>query len=108
VRERDKAIVAAMEKFVLVGILYAHVAVACRPTMPEALRILEGHVDVPELPDGRWQPYGQRIPSVKDEGNVSGWGPVCTRPCLGWRWLRLTSSVDTIAGGEEGLCHVTC
>jgi hypothetical protein len=38
-----KASVTAMERIiVLVGILYAHVAVACRPTMPE------GHVDVPD------------------------------------------------------------
>jgi hypothetical protein len=25
-----------------------------------------------------------------------------------WRWLRWKLSVDAIAGGEEGLCHVTC
>uniref|UniRef100_A0A0D9V8M7 non-specific serine/threonine protein kinase n=1 Tax=Leersia perrieri TaxID=77586 RepID=A0A0D9V8M7_9ORYZ len=61
---------AAMERFVLVGILCAHVTVACRPTMPEALRMLEGDVDVPDLPD-RPQPYGQRIAFDEGEGNFS-------------------------------------
>jgi hypothetical protein len=61
---------AAMERFVLVGILCAHVTVACRPTMPEALRMLEGDVDVPELPD-RPQPFGQRIALDEFEGNFS-------------------------------------
>ncbi|KAL6840174.1 hypothetical protein ACP4OV_029984 [Aristida adscensionis] len=59
-RREHRASVEAMERFVLVGILCAHVTVACRPTMPEALRMLEGDVDVPELPD-RPQPFGQRI-----------------------------------------------
>ncbi|PNT73321.1 hypothetical protein BRADI_2g56990v3 [Brachypodium distachyon] len=54
------AVAMVMERFVLVGILCAHVTVACRPTMPEALRMLEGDVDVPDLPD-RPQPFGQRI-----------------------------------------------
>ncbi|KAJ4748284.1 Protein kinase [Rhynchospora pubera] len=40
-----------MERFVLVGILCAHVMVALRPTIAEALRILEGDIDVPEIPD---------------------------------------------------------
>ncbi|XP_057813073.2 probable receptor-like protein kinase At1g11050 [Cryptomeria japonica] len=40
-----------MERFVLVGILCAHVMVAFRPSMVEALKMLEGEVDIPEIPD---------------------------------------------------------
>lgn len=40
-----------MERFVLVGILCAHVMVAFRPTIAEALRMLEGDIDIPKLPD---------------------------------------------------------
>lgn len=40
-----------MERFVLVGILCAHVMVALRPTIAEALRMLEGDLAVPEIPD---------------------------------------------------------
>ncbi|KAG1328105.1 putative receptor-like protein kinase [Cocos nucifera] len=40
-----------MERFVLVGILCAHVMVALRPTISEALRMLEGDIDVPAIPD---------------------------------------------------------
>jgi serine/threonine protein kinase len=70
-REREgPAGVHAMERFVLVGILCAHVTVACRPTMPEALRMLEGDMDVPELPE-RPQPYGQRIAFDEGEANFS-------------------------------------
>ncbi|KAG8054491.1 hypothetical protein GUJ93_ZPchr0001g31982 [Zizania palustris] len=60
----------AMERFVLAGILCAHVTVAYRPTMPEALRMLEGDMDVPDLPD-RPQPYGQRILFGEGEYNFS-------------------------------------
>ncbi|RLN04794.1 putative receptor-like protein kinase [Panicum miliaceum] len=63
-RKEPSTVMVAMERFVLVGILCAHVTVACRPTMPEALRMLEGDMDVPDLPD-RPQPFGQRI---ADEG----------------------------------------
>ncbi|KAF7025142.1 hypothetical protein CFC21_037371 [Triticum aestivum] len=70
-REKEcRATVEAMERFVLIGILCAHVTVACRPTMPEALRMLDGDMDVPDLPD-RPQPYGQRIPFDEGEGNFS-------------------------------------
>jgi serine/threonine protein kinase len=69
-RGREGMSVADMERFVLVGILCAHVTVACRPTMPEALRMLEGDIDVPDLPD-RPQPYGQRIPFDEADGNFS-------------------------------------
>ncbi|KAE9595896.1 putative protein kinase RLK-Pelle-RKF3 family [Lupinus albus] len=40
-----------MERFVLVGILCAHAMVALRPTVSEALKMLEGDIDIPELPD---------------------------------------------------------
>ncbi|XP_050226944.1 probable receptor-like protein kinase At1g11050 [Mercurialis annua] len=40
-----------MERFVLVGILCAHVMVAFRPTIADALRMLEGDIDIPKLPD---------------------------------------------------------
>ncbi|XP_057973821.1 probable receptor-like protein kinase At1g11050 [Malania oleifera] len=40
-----------MERFVLIGILCAHVMVAFRPTIAEALKMLEGDIDIPPLPD---------------------------------------------------------
>ncbi|PUZ53644.1 hypothetical protein GQ55_5G067800 [Panicum hallii var. hallii] len=69
-RKETSNVMVAMERFVLVGILCAHVTVACRPTMPEALRMLEGDMDVPDLPD-RPQPFGQRIAFDEGESNFS-------------------------------------
>jgi hypothetical protein len=40
-----------MQRFVMVGILCAHVLVAFRPSMTDALRMLEGDADIPALPD---------------------------------------------------------
>ncbi|XP_048332423.2 probable receptor-like protein kinase At1g11050 [Ziziphus jujuba] len=40
-----------MERFVFVGILCAHVMVALRPTMDEALKMLEGDIDIPRIAD---------------------------------------------------------
>ncbi|KAH6766943.1 Protein kinase superfamily protein [Perilla frutescens var. hirtella] len=40
-----------MERFVLVGILCAHVMVALRPTIEDALKMLEGDIEVPTIPD---------------------------------------------------------
>ncbi|KAK9110236.1 hypothetical protein Sjap_018296 [Stephania japonica] len=40
-----------MERFVLVGILCAHVMVALRPTILDALKMLEGDIEVPTIPD---------------------------------------------------------
>lgn len=40
-----------MERFVRVGILCSHVMVAFRPTISEALKMLEGDIDIPILPD---------------------------------------------------------
>ncbi|KAG8646134.1 probable receptor-like protein kinase At1g11050 [Manihot esculenta] len=42
---------AIMERFVLVGILCAHVMVALRPTILDALKMLEGDIEVPTIPD---------------------------------------------------------
>ncbi|XP_017236283.2 probable receptor-like protein kinase At1g11050 [Daucus carota subsp. sativus] len=43
-----------MERFVMVGILCAHVMVALRPTILDALKMLEGDVEIPAIPD---RPY---------------------------------------------------
>ena len=48
---RHKGPVDVMQRFIMVGILCAHVLVAFRPTMTEALRMLEGDSDIPEIPD---------------------------------------------------------
>jgi serine/threonine protein kinase len=40
-----------MLRFVKVGILCAHLLVAFRPSMTEALKMLEGDCDIPEIPD---------------------------------------------------------
>lgn len=40
-----------MGRFVRVGLLCAHAMVALRPTISEALKMLEGDIDVPRLPD---------------------------------------------------------
>jgi hypothetical protein len=48
---RDQGPKAVMERFVLVGILCAHVMVAFRPTIADALRMLEGDIDIPRLPE---------------------------------------------------------
>ncbi|KAL9141244.1 hypothetical protein ABFS82_14G090400 [Erythranthe guttata] len=55
-----------MERFVLVGILCAHVMVALRPTIIEALKMLEGDIEVPSIPD-RPTPLGH--PSFSRGGN---------------------------------------
>ncbi|XP_047339237.1 probable receptor-like protein kinase At1g11050 [Impatiens glandulifera] len=48
---------AIMERFVLVGILCSHVMVALRPTIMEAIKMLEGDIEVPLIPD-RPMPLG--------------------------------------------------
>ncbi|ONK73281.1 uncharacterized protein A4U43_C04F29300 [Asparagus officinalis] len=59
-----------MERFVMVGILCAHVMVALRPTISDALKMLEGDIDVPALPD-RPLPLGYHgSPSI--EGSTFG------------------------------------
>ncbi|KAK7320979.1 hypothetical protein VNO77_30992 [Canavalia gladiata] len=39
------------ERFVLVGMLCAHAVVGLRPTIAEALKMLEGDIDIPKLPE---------------------------------------------------------
>uniref|UniRef100_A0A7N0ZXU5 non-specific serine/threonine protein kinase n=1 Tax=Kalanchoe fedtschenkoi TaxID=63787 RepID=A0A7N0ZXU5_KALFE len=58
---------AIMERFVRVGILCAHVMVALRPTIMEALKMLEGDIEVPAIPD-RPAPMGN--PSFYGGGNT--------------------------------------
>ncbi|CAJ1968717.1 unnamed protein product [Sphenostylis stenocarpa] len=40
-----------MERFVVVGMLCAHVVVALRPTIAKALKMLEGDIGISPLPD---------------------------------------------------------
>ncbi|KAL2232348.1 probable receptor-like protein kinase At1g11050 [Sesamum indicum] len=40
-----------MERFAHVGLLCAHVMVALRPTIADALKMLEGDIDIPRLPE---------------------------------------------------------
>ncbi|XP_074292674.1 putative receptor-like protein kinase At1g11050 [Silene latifolia] len=61
-----------MERFVRVGILCAHVMVALRPTISDALKMLEGDIEVPPIPD-RPMPLGH--PSFRD-GNPFSISPV--------------------------------
>ncbi|KAH9757143.1 putative receptor-like protein kinase [Citrus sinensis] len=48
---REEGSRAVMERFVRVGILCAHVMVALRPTIADALKMLEGDIDIPTLPE---------------------------------------------------------
>ncbi|XP_065847937.1 probable receptor-like protein kinase At1g11050 [Euphorbia lathyris] len=48
---REEGAEGIMERFVSVAMLCAHVNAAFRPTIVEALSMLEGHTEVPELPD---------------------------------------------------------
>lgn len=62
-----------MERFVHVGILCAHVMVALRPTIMEALKMLEGDIEVPAIPD-RPTPLGH--PSFYGDDNTFNISPV--------------------------------
>jgi len=54
-----------MERFVLVGILCAHVMVALRPTILDALKMLEGDIEVPSIPDRPQLPWDtHRLPEM--------------------------------------------
>ncbi|KAF4360612.1 hypothetical protein G4B88_005688 [Cannabis sativa] len=68
-----------MERFVLVGILCAHVMVALRPTIMDALKMLEGDIEVPQLPD-RPMPLGH--PSFYGNGNTFSISPALSGPQL--------------------------
>lgn len=61
-----------MERFVHVGILCAHVMVALRPTIMDALKMLEGDIEVPVIRD-RPVPLGH--PSFYEDGNAFSISP---------------------------------
>ena len=64
-----------MHRFVMVGLLCAHVMAPVRPTIRDALSMLEGNVDVPPLPDRPFPiGYGYHIfteDSIDDNSNAS-------------------------------------
>ncbi|KAJ6290776.1 hypothetical protein OIU78_026508 [Salix suchowensis] len=68
-----------MERFVLVGILCAHIMVALRPNILDALKMLEGDIEVPQIPD-RPVPLGH--PSFHVDGNNFSISPVLSGPKL--------------------------
>ncbi|CAM0955429.1 unnamed protein product [Alopecurus aequalis] len=69
-----------MERFVLVGILCAHVMVALRPTITEAVKMLEGDMDIPEIPD-RPMPYGHNLMFSEAGSNFSA-SPAISGPLI--------------------------
>ncbi|RCV39400.1 hypothetical protein SETIT_8G221500v2 [Setaria italica] len=86
-----------MEKFVLVGILCAHVMVALRPTIGDALRMLEGDMDVPELPD-RPLPYGHSL-MFSEAGSDFSASPAFSGPLAPFITLVLASGRASL--GED-------
>ncbi|CAL5434494.1 unnamed protein product [Camellia sinensis] len=70
---------AIMERFVLVGILCAHVMVALRPTILDALKMLEGDIEVPAIPD---RPMPLAHPSFCRDGNTFSISPALSGPKL--------------------------
>lgn len=68
-----------MERFLLVGILCAHVMVALRPTILEAIKMLEGDIEVPSIPD-RPMPLGH--PSFAEDWGTFSILPTLTGPKL--------------------------
>ncbi|XP_048443256.1 probable receptor-like protein kinase At1g11050 [Pyrus x bretschneideri] len=70
-----------MERYLLVGILCAHVMVALRPTILEALKMLEGDVEVPQIPD-RPMPLGHHSSYGNGNGNTFSISPALSGPKL--------------------------
>ncbi|KAF5448632.1 hypothetical protein F2P56_029143 [Juglans regia] len=68
-----------MERFVLVGILCAHVMVALRPTILDALKMLEGDIEVPPIPD---RPMPLAHPSFISDRNNFSISPALSGPQL--------------------------
>ncbi|XP_022941590.1 probable receptor-like protein kinase At1g11050 [Cucurbita moschata] len=66
-----------MERFVAVGILCSHVMVALRPTIMDALKMLEGDIEVPQISD-RPVPYGH--PSFVGDSSNFSISPTLSRP----------------------------
>ncbi|OAY83233.1 putative receptor-like protein kinase [Ananas comosus] len=72
-----------MVRFVLVGILCAHAMVALRPTIADALRMLEGDLEVPDVPD-RPTPLGFHGLIYGDGSGADTFAasPALSGPCL--------------------------
>ncbi|KAJ8755597.1 hypothetical protein K2173_022192 [Erythroxylum novogranatense] len=68
-----------MERFVLVGILCSHVMVALRPSIMDALKMLEGDMEVPPIPD---RPMPIAHPSFYGHGNTFSISPALSGPRL--------------------------
>ncbi|KAL2324773.1 hypothetical protein Fmac_023831 [Flemingia macrophylla] len=68
-----------MERFLLVGILCSHVMVALRPTIADALKMLEGDIEVPQIPE-RPMPLGH--PCFYNDGSTFSISPALSRPKL--------------------------
>ncbi|CAI0376785.1 unnamed protein product [Linum tenue] len=68
-----------MERFVLVGILCAHVMVALRPTISDALKMLEGDIEVPPVPD---RPLPLSHPSFSTNSHAFSISPALSGPQL--------------------------
>ncbi|KAE8668391.1 putative receptor-like protein kinase [Hibiscus syriacus] len=63
---------AIMERFLQVGILCAHVMVALRPTISNALKMLEGDIELPPIPD---RPMSLAHPSIYGNGGAFSISP---------------------------------
>ncbi|TKY60159.1 receptor protein kinase [Spatholobus suberectus] len=63
-----------MERFLLVGLLSSHVMVASRPTILNALKMLEGDIEVPPIPD-RPVTHGHYV--LYSGGDCSGMSSGC-------------------------------
>ncbi|CAL1385174.1 unnamed protein product [Linum trigynum] len=70
---------AIMERFVLVGILCAHVMVALRPSISDALKMLEGDIEVPPVPD---RPLPLSHPSFSTNSHAFSISPALSGPQL--------------------------
>ena len=70
-----------MERFLLVGILCSHVMVALRPTISDALKMLEGDIEVPQIPD-RPMPLGHPATFYGDGGSTFSISPALSGPKL--------------------------
>ncbi|MED6207354.1 hypothetical protein PIB30_035059 [Stylosanthes scabra] len=70
-----------MERFLLVGILCSHVMVALRPTISDALKMLEGDIEVPQIPD-RPMPLGHPATFYNDSGSTFSISPALSGPKL--------------------------
>ncbi|KAK1373667.1 Protein kinase domain-containing protein [Heracleum sosnowskyi] len=91
-RMGENASKGVMERFVHVGILCAHVMVALRPTISEALKMLEGDIEVPMLPD-RPLPLSHESLRYIPEFSISTLGISAGRSSLDISGSR--SSIDT-------------